>query len=104
MRIVAQEPLHDKLDEVIHQRVRLAIMSTLAGVESLEFGQVKSMLGLTDGTLSTHARVLAQAGYLAIRKRFRGRRPQTLYHLTAKGRASFKRYVDNLEQMLGAGQ
>jgi len=104
VRIVAEEPLHDKLDEVIHQRVRLAIMSTLAGVESLEFGQVKSMLGLTDGNLSTHARVLEEAGYLAIHKRFRGRRPQTLYHLTPKGRAAFKQYVDNLEQMLKGEQ
>jgi len=94
------EPLHDTIDEVIHQRVRLAIVSTLAGVESLEFGDLKAMLVLTDGNLSTHARVLEGAGYLAIEKRFAGRKPQTLYRLTDEGRAAFRRYLDNLERML----
>ena len=100
---MANEPLHDKIDEAIHQRVRLAIVSTLAGVDGLEFGQVKTMLGLTDGNLSTHARVLEDAGYLAIRKHFSGRKPQTVYRLTPRGREAFRRYVDNLERILGSG-
>ena len=94
------EPLHDRIDEVIHQRVRLTIVSTLAGVDALEFGDLKGMLGLTDGNLSTHARVLENAGYLAVEKRFTGRKPQTLYRLTADGREAFRRYLNNLERML----
>lgn len=98
------EPLHDRIDEVIHQRVRLAIVSTLAGVDALEFSELKSMLALTDGNLSTHARVLEKAGYLAIEKRFAGRKPQTLYRLSAAGRVAFRRYLDNLERVLRSGK
>ena len=94
------EALHDKLDEVIHQRVRLAIVSTLAGVEGLEFKELKGLLNLTDGNLSAHARVLEQAGYLSVEKQFKGRKPQTIYRLTASGREAFKRYVNNLERLL----
>ena len=94
---------HDKLDEVIHQRVRLAIMSTLAGVAGLEFNQLKGLLGLTDGNLATHARVLEDAGYLAIEKRFKGRKPQTVYALSAKGRTAFRNYVACLETILKQG-
>lgn len=97
---MADAPLHDNLDDVIHQRVRLAIVSTLAGVESLEFGQVRDALSLTDGNLSTHARVLEKAGYLEVEKTFANRRPQTVYRLTEPGRAAFRRYVDALERML----
>jgi DNA-binding IclR family transcriptional regulator/DNA-binding HxlR family transcriptional regulator len=92
--------LHDKIDEVIHQRVRLAIVSSLAPVESLEFGALKELLGLTDGNLATHARVLEEAGYLAIEKEFKGRKPLTIYSLTPKGRAAFAAYVEFLGQML----
>jgi DNA-binding transcriptional ArsR family regulator len=88
------------IDEVIHQRVRLAIVSTLAGVEGLEFGDLKAALDLTDGNLATHARVLEKAGFLAIDKRFKGRKPQTTYRLTDAGRAAFRRYVAQLEQIL----
>ena len=97
---MANAPLHDSIDEVIHQRVRLAIVSTLAGVESLEFGELKAHLGLTDGNLSTHARVLEEAGYLEIEKSFKGRRPQTIYRLTRQGRAAFGSYVERLGEML----
>lgn len=97
---MASEPLHDMIDEVIHQRVRLAIVSTLAGVEGLEFGELKTSLDLTDGNLATHARVLEKAGFLAIDKQFKGRRPQTTYRLTDGGRAAFRRYVAHLEQIL----
>lgn len=95
------EPIHDKIDEVIHQRVRLSIVSTLAGVDGLEFTELKSLLGLTDGNLSTHGRVLEEAGYVEVEKHFKGRKPQTVYRLTKSGRAAFRRYVDNLERMLG---
>lgn len=94
------EPLHDKIDEVIHQRVRLGIVSSLAGVESLEFAQLKELLGLTDGNLATHARVLEEAGYLAVEKQFKGRKPQTIYRLTDRGRQSFAEYVEYLGKIL----
>ncbi|MBN2584352.1 MAG: transcriptional regulator [Planctomycetes bacterium] len=94
------EPAHDKIDEVIHQRVRLGIVSSLAAVESLEFTELKTLLALTDGNLSTHARVLQEAGYLEIEKSFKGRKPQTVFRLSAAGREAFRRYVDNLERML----
>jgi len=100
---VAAQLLHDKLDEAIHQRVRLAIMSTLAGVAGLEFNELKGLLGLTDGNLATHARVLEEAGYLRVEKRFKGRKPQTIYSLTAGGRAAFRRYVDYLGRVLKGG-
>ncbi len=91
------------IDEVIHQRARLAIVSTLAGVECLEFGDLKTVLDLTDGNLATHARVLEKAGYLAIDKQFKGRKPQTTYRLTGAGRQAFRRYVSQLEQFLKHG-
>jgi len=97
---LAPKRIHDKIDEVIHQRVRLSIVSSLAGVESLEFTELKSVLGLTDGNLSTHARVLEEAEYLQIEKRFKGRKPQTIFRLTRKGRTAFRRYVGFLEGIL----
>jgi DNA-binding MarR family transcriptional regulator len=101
---VTRDNLPDRIDEVIHQRVRLSIVSTLAGVDELEFTELKGLLGLTDGNLSTHARVLEEAGYLEVAKGFSGRRPQTTYRLTASGRRAFARYVALLEEILrGAG-
>lgn len=97
---MASQVSHDKLDETIHQRVRLAIMSTLAGVERLEFNELKALLALTDGNLATHARVLEDAGYVKVEKRFKGRKPQTLYSLTASGRGAFRAYVACLETIL----
>ena len=91
---------HNLLDETIHQRTRLAIMATLAGVDRLDFGELKAELGLTDGNLSTHAAALERAGYVRILKRFRGRRPRTTLAMTAKGRASLQRYVNLLEGIL----
>lgn len=98
------EAFHDKIDDVIHQRVRLSIVSTLAGVEELEFGELKSLLGLTDGNLSTHGRVLETAGYVEVVKRFKGRKPQTLFRLTETGRSVFRDYVNQLEQILRIGR
>ena len=88
------------IDEVIHQRTRLAIMATLAGVESLGFGEIKAELGLTDGNLSTHLAALEQAGYVRIRKVFKGRKPKTTLAVTAKGRKALERYVSMLEGIL----
>jgi DNA-binding MarR family transcriptional regulator len=91
----------DKLiDRTIHQRTRLAIMAALAGVESLDFNEIKAELGLTDGNLSTHAAALERAGYVKITKSFRGRKPRTTLAITDKGRKGLANYVDLLLNIL----
>lgn len=97
---MADKQLHDRIDETIHQRTRLAIMVTLAGVGSLEFNDLKGQLGLTDGNLSTHAAALERAGYVKITKRFRGRKPQTTLTITAKGRKALTNYINLLQGIL----
>lgn len=92
---------HDVIDELIHQRTRLSIMATLAGVESLEFSEMKAELGLTDGNLSTHAAALERGGYVRIQKSFVGRKPRTTLAMTAKGRSALQRYVTALQAILG---
>jgi len=91
---------HNLIDETIHQRTRLAIMATLAGVESLDFNQTKADLDLTDGNLSAHATALERAGYIRIHKSFRGRKPHTALSMTPKGRKALKSYIDLLKGIL----
>ena len=95
----ASEPL-PRLDRVIHERVRLAIVSALAASPSLTFNELKDLLGVTDGNLSVHARRLEDAGYVVCDKGFSGRVPRTAYRLTAAGRRAFARYVDHLEALI----
>ena len=90
----------DDIDAVIHERVRLAIVSALAVSPQLGFGELKSMLELTDGNLSAHSRTLEEAGYIAVEKTFRGRRPYTAMRLTPKGRKAFERYLAMLRQII----
>ena len=97
---MARQSGHDGIDELIHQRTRLAIMATLAGVEALEFNQLKAELGLTDGNLSTHAAALDRAGYVKVRKDFKGRKPRTTLAITARGRRALSRYVNLLQGIL----
>ena len=80
----------DKIDSVIHERVRLAIVSALAVAPELSFNELKAMLSLTDGNLSAHSHTLEEAGYIRIHKTFKGRRPHTTMRLTRKGRAAFE--------------
>jgi DNA-binding HxlR family transcriptional regulator len=89
-----------QLDRVIHERMRLAIVSALAANETLSFGELKGLLGTTDGNLSVHARKLEDAGYLACKKGFEGRIPKTEYRLTPDGRRAFQKYVDHLEALV----
>lgn len=91
---------HDRIDETIHQRTRLAIMATLAGVESLEFSELKANLGLTDGNLSTHLAALERAGYVRIDKSYRGKKPLTTVAQTPKGRTALTNYVNLLQEIL----
>ncbi len=91
---------HDRIDEVIHQQTRLAIMAALAAVESLDFNELKADLGLTDGNLSTHASALERAGYVKVAKTFRGKKPLTTLAMTPKGRKALASYVAALQSIL----
>ena len=91
---------HNVIDDVIHQRTRLAIMATLSGVDRLDFNEIKAELGLTDGNLSAHAAALERARYIRITKTFRGRKPLTTLAMTAKGRKAMQKYVSLLQGIL----
>lgn len=90
----------DELDRLIHERMRLGIVSALAAEESLSFGDLKTILKTSDGNLSVHARRLETAGYIAVKKGFEDRKPKTEYRLTSKGRAALETYLVNMEALL----
>lgn len=91
-----------ELDRLIHERVRLGIVSALAVNDSLSFNQLKALLKTTDGNLSVHARRLEEAQYIACNKSFEGRIPKTEYRLTAAGRRALERYLDHMEALIHA--
>ncbi|MRR10625.1 transcriptional regulator [bacterium] len=92
---------HTQLDDIIHSRIRLAIMAVLVGVEEAEFTFLKEKVNATDGNLSVHLKKLDEAGYVSTHKRFVERRPLSSYRLTAKGRRAFELYVERLESLIG---
>ncbi len=89
---------------MIHERLRLGIVSALAVNESLTFKDLKRLLRATDGNLSVHARKLESAGYVACAKRFDGRLPKTTYRLTTAGRRALSRYLDHMEAVIRAAR
>ena len=89
-----------ELDRLIHERLRLGIVSALAANDSLTFNELKSLMQTTDGNLSVHARKLEDAGYISCRKSFEGRVPRTEYALTAPGRRALERYLDHMESII----
>jgi DNA-binding MarR family transcriptional regulator len=93
----------DDIDPVIHERVRLAIVSALAVAPEMSFNELKSTLGLSDGNLSAHATSLQKAGYIEIAKTFKGRRPYTALRLTPQGQEAFRRYLETLRKILEKG-
>jgi DNA-binding MarR family transcriptional regulator len=100
---VRQKSLRDEaatLDSLIHHRIRLGIVSALAGAESLSFNEIKALLKTTDGNLSVHARKLEDAHYIECRKSFEDRRPHTVYRLVAAGRKALQRYLDHMEALI----
>src|SRR5262245_22461119 len=99
-RVVAREPA--SLDNLIHHRVRLGIVSALAATERLTFNEIKALLRTTDGNLSVHARKLEDASYVTCIKGFEGRRPRTEYQLTARGRRELTRYLTHMEALIRA--
>ena len=89
-----------QLDRVIHEKGRLAIMSALAASSELSFTELRNLLNMTDGNLTSHVRTLQEAGYLAVAKSYQDNRPLTTCSLTAKGRKAFAEYISLLEQIL----
>ncbi|WP_230981051.1 winged helix-turn-helix domain-containing protein [Gemmatimonas groenlandica] len=88
------------LDRLIHERVRLAIVSALAVHASLTFNELKALLETSDGNVSVHARKLEDAGYITCTKGFDGRVPRTEYQLAAAGRAALERYLSHMEALI----
>lgn len=88
------------LDRLIHERLRLGIVSALAVNDSLSFTELRDMFGATDGNLSVHARKLEEAGYVLCRKSFEGRTPKTVYTLAAKGRRALDGYLSHMESLI----
>ena len=95
----ANHPTH-LLDRLIHERMRLGIISALAANESLTFNDLKNLMHTTDGNLSVHARKLEDGGYIACTKSFEGRLPKTEYKLTANGKRALENYVSHMETLI----
>jgi len=93
-----------ELDRLIHERLRLGIVSALAATDRLTFTDLKTLLKTTDGNLSVHARKLEDAGYIACDKGFDGRTPRTEYRLTASGRRAFEKYLAHMEAIIDASK
>jgi DNA-binding transcriptional ArsR family regulator len=93
-----------RLDRLIHDRVRLGILSALAASSPLSFGDVKAALDVTDGNLSVHARKLEDAGYIVARKSFTGRTPRTEFAMTPAGRRAFEKYLEHMDAIIEANR
>jgi DNA-binding transcriptional ArsR family regulator len=98
----AAETVSGELDKVIHERMRLGIISALAANTKLSFTDLKKLLNTTDGNISVHARKLEEAGYLTCEKSFKGRTPLTEYGITREGRKALERYLDHMEALIKA--
>ena len=98
----AAERVSGELDKVIHERMRLGIISALAANDKLSFTDLKSLLNTTDGNISVHARKLEEAGYLTMKKSFAGRVPLTEYSITRSGRRALETYLDHMEALIMA--
>ena len=91
---------YKKIDEILHSRIRLAIIAVLASVDEIEFVALKEKVGATDGNMSTHTKKLEDADYIKVKKTFIQRKPTTFYSLSEKGRNAFKNYIEQLESMI----
>ena len=100
VRNVKPKSAAPSLDRLIHERLRLGIISALAANEVLTFSDLKSLLDTTDGNLSVHARKLEEAGYISCTKYFEGRLPKTEYKLTAAGRRALESYLSHMESLI----
>jgi DNA-binding MarR family transcriptional regulator len=91
---------YQQLDEIIHSRIRLAIMAVLLSVDEAEFTFLREKVNATDGNLSVHLKKLEDAKYVSVKKSFVDRKPVTAYKLTSLGRKAFEEYIDRLEHMI----
>ena len=98
----AREAAPGEFDRLIHERIRLGMVSALAVNRSLTFNELKSLLKTTDGNLSVHARKLEEAGYVVCTKSFEGRLPRTEYRLAPAGRRALERYLEHMEALIRA--
>lgn len=96
----SQNPGFPEFDPLIHERIRLGVISALATNESLSFNDLKRLLRTTDGNLSVHGRKLEEAGYITCNKGFEGRIPRSDYRLTARGRKALARYLEQMEEVI----
>lgn len=95
---------HTAIDDVIHGRLRLGIMAYLSTASPVSFVELKAKVNATDGNLSTHLAKLEEAGYVRIEKKFAGKKPLTLAHLTAKGRKAWIDYLNRLQTLIAAAE
>ena len=95
-------PAIPELDRIIHERIRLGIVSALAANASLTFNDLKRLLQTTDGNISVHARKLEEAGYISCTKSFQNRMPKTEYALTDAGRQALEKYLNHMESIINA--
>lgn len=102
VRAVAGNKTLPDLDRLIHERMRLGIVSALAANELLTFNELKKLLKTTDGNLSVHARKLEEANYVTCTKSFEGRMPKTEYRLTESGRRALEKYLNHMEALIQA--
>src|SRR5205809_8012085 len=98
----AAEAVSGELDKIIHERMRLGIISALAANEKLSFTELKTLLNTTDGNISVHARKLEDAGYVTCKKSFKGRMPLTEFAITKDGRKALEKYLDHMEALIRA--
>ena len=98
----AAETVSADLDKVIHERMRLGIISALAANAKLSFTELRDLLATSDGNISVHARKLEEAGYVTCEKSFKGRMPLTEYAITKEGRKALTRYLDHMEALINA--
>jgi DNA-binding MarR family transcriptional regulator len=100
---MAREPEFDisQVDEVIHGRIRLAVMAYLSAVSPASFPELTEKTGTTNGNLSTHLTKLESANYVELEKGYKGKRPQTLVHLTATGRKAWLKYLSAMRDIIG---
>ncbi|HUQ50004.1 MAG TPA: transcriptional regulator [Terriglobales bacterium] len=96
----AADPSSLELDRIIHERLRLGILSALAVNNTMTFNELKKLLQTSDGNLSVHARKLEEAEYVTCEKSFEGRMPKTEYRLTSAGRRALERYLDEMEELI----
>lgn len=95
-----RNPGFPEFDPLVHERIRLGMISALATNESLSFNDLKRLLHTTDGNLSVHGRKLEEAGYITCNKGFEGRIPRSNYRLTARGRKALARYLEQMEELI----